>query len=123
MKTALFNKVSKKIIGVMLEENMYKNFKSALGEKYEGSELEDDNCFTIDTLEYYFDVTAKVVKESGEEIGTTFGYEEQRISFEAEIEYELTDLYYFVEQNGRDKIKMTGLLTDMQLKKLNESLN
>ena len=123
MNTGLFNKIKKAIIKTMVAEKMFSSFRQALENKCFSSEIVDDNCITVDGLEYFFDITATVIEESGSEVGTIFGNEEEVLSYGETIEYELTNLYYFVEKHDMQKIKMEGLLSDTQPKKLNEYLN
>ena len=119
METKKYTKLKKQIIDLMTTENIYDEIDKALENESQGCVYVAENCAKVDDIEYFFDVTGTVTKESYSEEGTTG----ERISYKTEIEYELTNCYYYIRNKARKiNFQVTGILTDTQIKTINELL-
>jgi len=124
MKDKLFTQLKNSIKQQMIESNGYETIQKSPHNESEGVLSTFGECVNVNDIEYFFDVTGVVVKSGGSEVGTTFGYDQEMVSYDPEIEYELTDCYYYVRNEARKiNIQVSANLTDQQIKTINEILN
>lgn len=123
MDTKTFNKLSKQIVPLMIDELVYETIRKTLEDKYVTNETTEGICVNIDNREYFIDITGTVTSEGYLETGTVIGYKPETLSHETEISYELQDCYYFMELISRNKVRVNNLLTDKQINIINALIN